>query len=249
MFIDLRNRLIVVTGGSRGIGRAMVERLALCGAAVVLTYATQADTAKALATELQRHDMRVWHLPYQAGDAAGAVDLVARIEDTHGPIHGLVNNAGITCDGVFVRKPLDTWDAVLDVNLNAPAYLLHAVLDPMMRRGAGRVVNMASVAGLRGSLGQANYGASKAALIALTRTTALEMARFGIQINAVAPGFIDTDILQGMSQAARDAIPGRVPLRRLGRPEEVAHAVAYLLSDAADYITGHTLVIDGGLSA
>ncbi|MBV8270843.1 MAG: 3-oxoacyl-ACP reductase FabG [Cupriavidus sp.] len=249
LFVDLRNRLIVVTGGSRGIGRAIVEQLASCGAGVVFTYHTQEEVAKALACGLQRHDMPVWHMPYTAGNAPDAAALIARIEDAHGPIHGLVNNAGITRDGVFVRNSTDAWDAVLDVNLHAPAYLLHAALDPMMRRGAGRVVNMASISGLRGAIGQANYSASKAALIALTRTTALEMARFGIQINAVAPGFIDTDILDAMPAAARAAIPSRVPARRMGRPEEVACAVAYLLSDAADYITGHTLVIDGGLNA
>jgi len=249
MFIDLTGSLVLVTGGSRGIGRGIVERLVGYGAHVALTYRSGQVQAEELAKRLDGENSHVWAFAHDVSDAMAGQSIVERIEAECGEIHALVNNAGITQDGLFMTSPLSRWDDVLNVNLSGTAYMTHAVLQKMIRRKSGKVVNLTSVSGLRASLGQANYSASKAGLIALTRTLSHEVARFGIQINAVAPGFIDTEMVAKMPEAARLQIPKQVPLRRLGRVEEVADAVAYLLSPQASYITGHTLVIDGGLSA
>lgn len=248
MFIDLSHRLVLVTGGSRGIGRGVVERLVGYGAHVALTYRSGQAEAEELARRLGGNGSRVWAFAHDISDAVDGQVLVEQIENECGEIFALVNNAGITQDGLFITSPLSCWDSVLGVNLSGTAYMTHAVLQKMIRRKAGKVVNMSSVSGLRASLGQANYSASKAGLIALTRTLSHEVARFGIQVNAVAPGFIDTEMVAAMPEAQRQQLPKQIPMRRLGRVEEVADAIAYLLSPQASYVTGHTLVIDGGLS-
>ena len=249
MFVDLRNKLVLVTGGTRGIGHGVVRRLADAGARVAFTYQSEAATADAMVAELRAQDRQVSAYQVDISDAAAASALVETIETERGPIFGLVNNAGITRDKSFLTMPVEDWDRVIGVNLNGSAYMARFVLERMIRRSEGKVINMSSVSGLRASPGQANYSASKAALLALTATLSAEVARFGIQVNAVAPGFIDTDMVSAMPEAARDKLHKRIPLRRMGRVDEVADAVLYLLSQHADYITGQTLVIDGGMSA
>ncbi|QNA98230.1 3-oxoacyl-ACP reductase FabG [Massilia sp. Se16.2.3] len=249
MFVDLRNKLVLVTGGTRGIGHGVVRRLADCGARVAFTYQNEAAIADAMVAELRGADRQVSAYRADISDPDAASALVEQIESTQGPIFALVNNAGITRDKSFLTMPLADWDRVIDVNLNGSAYMARFVLERMIRRSEGKLVNMSSVSGLRASPGQANYAASKAALLALTATLAAEVARFGIQVNAVAPGFIDTDMVGAMPEAAREKLHKRIPLRRMGRVDEVADAVLYLLSQHADYITGQTLVIDGGMSA
>ncbi len=248
MFIDLSGRLVLVTGGSRGIGRGVVERLVGYGAKVAFTYCSGQAEAESLVQRLSDAGGHVWAFAHDISDAVAGSALVERIESECGEIFALINNAGITQDGLFITSPLSRWDSVLNVNLSGTAYMTHAVLQKMIRNKAGKVVNMASVSGLRASRGQSNYSSAKAGLIAFTRTLSHEVARFGVQVNAVAPGFIDTEMVAAMPEAQRQLLPKQIPLRRLGRVDEVADAVAYLLSPQASYITGHTLVIDGGLS-
>lgn len=249
MFVDLQDRLVVVTGGTRGIGRGIVEALWRNGARVAFTFQRESQVAEELVATARHQGKQAWAFQAEAGDAAVASALIERIENECGEIFGLVNNAGITRDRAFLMMPLEDWDRVLQVNLNGTAYMSRFALERMIRRKQGKVVNLSSVSGLRASSGQANYSASKAALIALTRTLSHEVARFGIQVNAVAPGFIDTEMVASMPEKMRQELPKSIPLRRLGRVDEVADAVLYLLSDHANYVTGHTLVIDGGLSA
>ena len=249
MFVDLQGKLVLVTGGTRGIGRGIVERLLASGAQVAFTYQSQTRMAEEI-TAIARDEGRQCRA-YQAdvSDAAAAKALIDRVEAEQGPIYAVINNAGITRDRSFLMMPVDEWDRVIQVNLNGTAYMMRFALEHMIRRAQGKIINMSSVSGLRASPGQANYAASKAALMALTATLSAEAARFGIQVNAVAPGFIETDMVEAMPDNVRDKLQKRIPLRRLGRVDEVADAVLYLLSPSADYITGQTLVIDGGLSA
>ncbi len=249
MFDDLKNKWVLVTGGSRGIGRAIVECLMAHGAKVAFTYQREEAAAHqvlAAARDCGR-DCRAY--PIDISQASACQALVERIESECGEIYGLVNNAGITRDRSFLMMSTDEWDRVVQVNLNGTAYMTHFMLDRMIRRQQGKIINMSSVSGLRGSPGQANYASTKAALVALTQTLSLEVARYGIQVNAVAPGFIETEMVAAMPEKVREQLHKRIPLRRLGRVSEVANLVLFLLSTNGDYITGQTLVIDGGLSA
>lgn len=249
MYNCLKDRLVIVSGGSRGIGRAIVEQLANQGARVVFTYQRQHETAQALVKMLRDQGL-VCHArqcDINAPDESRA--MVEAIEEEFGEIYALVNNAGITQDKSFPSMSETDWLSVVSTNLNGTALLTQAVLKKMMFRKEGRIVMMSSVGGLRASIGQSNYSATKAALIGLTRTLSQEMARFNILINAVAPGYIATEMVSSMPESSRAAIPKQVPLRRMGAVAEVAAPVLFLLSDSASYITGHCMVVDGGLSA
>lgn len=241
--IDLDGRVALVTGGTRGIGRAIARALYEQGAAVAV-LGRDRDRADAAAQELGDRAMGVAADVGEPGAAAAAAEAVA---SGLGPVDILVNNAGLTRDGLLARMSDDDWDAVLNTNLKGAFTLMKAVTRGMMKRRWGRIVNITSVVGLTGNPGQANYAASKAGLIGLTKSVARELASRNVLVNAVAPGFIDTDMTRALTEEQRAALLREIPLGRLGTAEQVAAAVLFLVSDLADYITGHVLVVDGGM--
>lgn len=241
---ELAGQVALVTGGNRGIGRAIAEELARAGARVAIT-ATAEDRAKAAVRELPGDGHRGFAC--DVGEA-GAVDaLIRSVEEELGPIDIVVNNAGVTEDNVMLRLSDDAWDRVLDTNLKGAFHVIRAVSRGMMRRRRGRIVNLTSVVGITGNRGQANYAASKAGLIGLTKSVAREFASRGILCNAVAPGFIETEMTAKLPEEARAALAEQIALGRLGQPEDVAGAVRFLAGPAAAYITGQVLVVDGGM--
>jgi len=241
--IDLAGRVALVTGGSRGIGQAIAAALSGAGAKVAV-LGRDAARAEAAAQALGAGSLAV---TADVADAAQVTAALERVEQGLGPVDILVNNAGLTKDGLLARMSGDDWDAVLDANLKGAFLLTKAVTRGMMKRRWGRVINITSVVGVRGNPGQANYAASKAGLIGFTKSVARELASRNVLVNAIAPGFIDTDMTRALSEAQREALIGQIPLGRLGRGADVAGAVLFLASDLADYITGHVLVVDGGM--
>ncbi len=240
----LEGQVALVTGGSRGIGRVIAERLARDGARVVVTSRSE-ESASAVAAELPG----AGHLG-AACDVAdrSAVDaLVKRIEGELGSLDILVNNAGITKDNILVRLSDEDWDAVLDTNLKGSFQVIRAAARGMMKRRSGRIINITSVVGLTGNRGQVNYAASKAGLVGLTKSVAKELASRNVLCNAVAPGFIETDMTSELTDAAREALLKEIALGRLGSAEDVAGVVAFLAGPDAAYMTGQVLVVDGGM--
>jgi 3-oxoacyl-[acyl-carrier protein] reductase len=234
----------LVTGASRGIGAAIACSLAKEGFAVGVNYRSDAEGAKRTVAEIEAAGGRAVAL---AGDVSnGAGDgLFTQLEEQFGPVLVLVNNAGIRADGISIQINDEDWDKVLQTNLTAAFHLTKRALRGMLRARHGRIINIASVVGPRANVGQANYAAAKAGLIGMTKTIAAEVARKGVTVNAVAPGFIETDMTKDIPKEAFEAIPAR----RAGSPEDVAAAVRFLASDDAGYITGTTLFVDGGMSA
>jgi 3-oxoacyl-[acyl-carrier protein] reductase len=241
------NQVAVVTGAGRGIGHAIAVRLAREGARVASVSRTEAnaqktadeinatrpDAAKAYAVDVADHD--------------AVQKAAAQILEDFGRVDILVNNAGVTRDGLSMRMSLDDWDTVLNTNLKGAFTFTQALMRPMIKQRSGRIINISSIAGLTGNAGQANYSASKAGLIGLTKTLARELASRGITVNAVAPGLIETDMTTVLSDEIRQAILQKVPLGKLGEPDDIAGAVAYLASAEAKYITGQVLTVDGGM--
>ena len=236
--VSFDGKTALVTGASRGIGRAIALRLAADGVNVVVNYNARADAAEEVATGVRERGAKT--LVQQADVSVGAdVDrLLAATLEAFGRVDVLVNNAGITRDTLLMRMSEDDWDSVLTTNLKSAFLMTRAAMRPMLRQRSGRIVNIASISGVMGNTGQANYSASKAGMIGLTRSTAREVASRNITCNAIAAGVIDTDIWQGVAQAAIDALLQMVPAGRRGTPDDVAEAVAFLASDAAGYITG-----------
>jgi 3-oxoacyl-[acyl-carrier protein] reductase len=243
MKIDLAGRTALVTGSTRGIGRAIADTLTGAGARVAVVgrdAARAAEVAAAVGGGAEGFACDV-------GDPASIVALVEQVESAFGRIDILVNNAGLTRDNILFRIKDDDWNAVLDANLRGAFVAIRAASRGMIKRRWGRIVNIASVVGITGNKGQANYAASKAGLIGLTKSVAKELGSRNVLVNAVAPGFIETDMTAAMTPEARAALSGQIPLERLGRPADVAGAVAFLASDYAAYVTGQTLVVDGGM--
>ncbi|MEF2739253.1 MAG: 3-oxoacyl-[acyl-carrier-protein] reductase [Clostridia bacterium] len=238
----------IVTGGSRGIGKAVAVRLAKDGINLVINY--RGNSAAAEETERLCRELGAEVLLVQ-GDVSCAEDcekLAAQAKEAFGRVDVLVNNAGITRDGLLARMTEEDFRAVLDVNLVGPWNMMKAVNRIMMKQRYGRIVNLSSVTGLMGNMGQTNYAAAKAGILGMTKSYAREVASRGITVNAVAPGFIDTDMTEAMPEGAKDKIITGIPMGRTGKPEDVAEAVAFLASEQAGYITGEVLRVDGGMA-
>lgn len=250
MQIDLANKVALVTGASRGIGRAVALALGRSSASVVINCRTEQQAAEAVRAEIlaQGGSRQAEVIRADVSQAADIERLVKQTLDAFGRIDILVNNAGITRDNLLLRMKDDEWDAVLNTNLRGAYLLTKAVLKPMMKARSGRIINMASVIGLLGNAGQANYAAAKAGLIGFTKSVAREMASRGITANAIAPGYIETDITGALSDEIKAAALANIPAGRLGQPDDVANLVVFLGSDQAAYITGQTFAVDGGMT-
>ena len=245
--MDLSGKTAIVTGGSRGIGRAICLELAHRGANVVFSYAGNKAAADETVALLEEAGATARAVQGDVTSADAAKELVDAAKELGG-VDILVNNAGITRDKLAARMSEEDFDAVIATNLKGAFLMTKAVLRPMMRAKSGAIVNMASVVGIMGNAGQANYAASKAGLIGMTKSVAREVASIGIRVNAVAPGFIETDMTAAMPEAAQQAMCSAIPAARPGKPEDVARAVAFLVSDDAAYITGQVLAVDGGMA-
>jgi 3-oxoacyl-[acyl-carrier protein] reductase len=245
--IDLTGKSALVTGGSRGIGKAISLRLARQGADVAFSYKGNAEAAKATAAEIEAIGKDARAIRGDVRDPESAEAVVKDALDTFGKVDILVNNAGITRDDLIMRMTPDAWRDVLETNLFGAFWMTKAITRPMLKARGGRIVNITSVSGQAGQMGQANYSSAKAGLIGLTKATARELASRGITVNAVAPGFVLTELTQDLPDALKEEITARTPLGRFGTVEEVADAVAFLASDEARYITGQVLAVDGGL--
>jgi 3-oxoacyl-[acyl-carrier protein] reductase len=242
--VELQGQVALVTGGSRGIGFAISRTLAESGARIAVV-ATNEDRAAAAAADLPGDG----HQGFAAdvSDPASVDVLVKRVEQEMGGIDILVNNAGVTRDNLLIRLKDDDWDQVLNTNLRGAFNLIRAASRGMMKKRAGRVINISSVVGITGNKGQANYAASKAGLIGLTKSVAKELASRGILVNAVAPGYIETDMTAELPEPARQALMEQIAVGRLGKPEDIASVVRFLAGPGASYITGQVLVVDGGM--
>jgi 3-oxoacyl-[acyl-carrier protein] reductase len=246
--LSLENRVAVVTGGSRGIGRAIALEFAARGAAVVVNYHKSPDAAGEVMKQIVDAGGKAAAFQADVSDFKQAESLIKFAIETFGDLHILVNNAGITKDTLIMMMSEADWDVVIDTNLKSTFNCSKAAVKHMMRKRYGRIINIASVAGQMGNPGQANYSASKGGQIAFTKSLGRELATRNITANAIAPGFVDTEILDAMSQETLEVMLKMVPLGRKGKPEEIAYAAAFLASDQAAYITGQVLGVDGGMA-
>lgn len=244
--MSLNGKTALVTGASRGIGRAIALRLAEDGANVAVIYAGSADKAEAVVNEITALGVNAKAYRCNVADSAAVNETVKAVTNDLGKIDILVNNAGITRDGLMLRMKDEDFDAVLDTNLKGAFNMIRACYSGFIRKKSGRIINISSVSGIMGNAGQANYSASKAGAIGLTKSVARELASRGITCNAVAPGFIQTDMTENLGD--NNPLLNSIPLGRMGKPEDIAAAVAFLASDSAAYITGEVLKVDGGLA-
>lgn len=245
--MDLTGKVAVVTGGSRGIGRSICLRLAAAGALVVINYVSRSDAADETAALVTEAGGTAAVYKFDVADTAEVQSAFKQIVADHGRVDILVNNAGITRDGLLVMMKEAAWDAVLDTNLKGAFNCIKAASRPMMKQRFGRIVSITSVIGFAGNAGQVNYSAAKAGLVGLTRSTAKELASRGITVNGVAPGYIDTDMTKELSDDVKDIILSEIPMKAMGNVDDIAAAVAFLVSDDASYITGQFIHVNGGM--
>ena len=241
--LDLSGKVAIVTGGSRGIGRAIALALGRAGAKVVVNYRSRKEDAQAVAEQIDGLAVQA-----DVSTTEGCTQLIEAAQALGQGLHILVNNAGITKDGLMLRMTDEEWNTVLDTNLNSVFRLTRSAASVMMQQRAGSIINITSISGIRGNAGQANYAASKAAVAGMTRSLAKEIARRGVRLNCVAPGFIETDMVNAMNPKVVDGVKKAIPMRRLGTPEDVAQVVLFLASEHASYVTGQEWVVDGGLA-
>ena len=242
-----KDRVALVTGGTRGIGAAITQMLVENGASVAAGYSRGLESAQRFKDRMAANGAKLSIHQGRVDDADDCNRVFKEVIDTYGRVDYLVNNAGITIDKTVRKMTVDDWRQVLNVNLSGAFQMTKAVLEHMIERGSGRIVMISSVIGETGNVGQANYAASKAGLFGFTKSLALEMAQRGITVNSVAPGFIATEMVESIPQAALDRVIEKIPQRRLGKPEEVARVVRFLLEDEASYITGAVYSVNGGL--
>lgn len=240
-------RIALVTGGSRGIGREIAIGLASKGCNVAITYSGSETQAAKVVDELQEHGIKALAVKADTRNASLVDAMVKEVEDKLGRIDILVNNAGITKDNLLIRMSEDDWDQVIDVNLKGAFLTSKAVAKGMMKNRYGKIINISSVVGIMGNPGQANYSASKAGLIGLTKTLAKELASRGIRVNAIAPGFVNTDMTETLKEDVRDAMMKAIPLGYFAEPKEISNLVNFLAGEESDYITGQVIQIDGGM--
>ncbi|MGB2694755.1 MAG: 3-oxoacyl-[acyl-carrier-protein] reductase [Dehalococcoidia bacterium] len=244
---DLKEKVALVTGGSRGIGRAISLALAGQGAAVAVNYVKNEAAAKEVVQQIESCGGKATAIQGDVARPEDAKRLVGETQQALGGLHILVNNAGLTEDDLLLRMSEEAWDRVIEIDLRGAFLCTKAALRPMIRQRWGRIVNIASIAGMVGNAGQANYAAAKAGLIGFTKSVAKEVASRNVTANAIAPGFVDTEMTAGLTDQQKQAVLQIVPLARTGAPEDIAPAAVYLASEEASYITGHVLVVDGGL--
>ena len=244
---NLSNKVAVVTGASRGIGRAIALHLAELGAKVVVNYSGNQAKAQEVVSEIEANGGAAIAVQANVADPDDVAKLMKQAIETYGSLDILVNNAGITHDNLLMRMKEEDWDAVMNINLKGVFLCTKAVARQMMKQRAGRIINIASIVGVAGNAGQANYVAAKAGVIGLTKTAAKELAARNIYVNAVAPGFIDTEMTEELPEEIKAQMLSQIPLAKLGKPEDVAKVVAFLASDDASYMTGQTLHVDGGM--
>lgn len=243
----LKGKNAIVTGASRGIGRAIALKLAELGANVVLNYRSNANSVEEVVKAIEEKGVKALAVQGDVSSFEDAKRIVDETIETFGSIDILVNNAGITKDNLLMRMKEEDFDNVIEVNLKGVFNCTKHVVPVMMKQRSGKIINISSVVGLSGNAGQANYAAAKAGIIGFTKSVAKEIASRGVTVNAIAPGFIQTDMTEVLSDKIKEEIKTNIPLRRLGTPEDIAGAVAFLSSDAADYITGQVISVDGGM--
>lgn len=245
---DLQGKNAIVTGASRGIGKAIALKLAALGANVAVVYAGNADKAAETVAEIENLGVKAKSYACNVAEFESAKNLVSAVIEDFGGIDILVNNAGITKDALVLSMKEEDFDKVIDVNLKGTFNMVKSTYSHFMKKRHGRIVNISSIVGLNGNAGQANYSASKAGVIGLTKSVAKELAARGVTVNAVAPGFIATDMTDAMPEKAKEAVLGSIPMKRVGTGEDIANAVAFLVSDEAAYITGEVIRVDGGMA-